>query len=129
MIKSTAIILARQELIYLQYNKAKQGWECPGGKQENDETSLECASREVLEETGVETACKDMIPIGIVQHEQFLCKCYACHTFVHNPRVMEPSVHSQGSWFPIFDLPKPLAYGTEPFNLYVKEMFNVWSSR
>lgn len=54
----------------LGYNSMRQQWEIPAGKRENDETPLECAQRELLEETG--QFVEDLKSIGLARVRNLL---------------------------------------------------------
>lgn len=87
-------------------------WAAPGGKVEPDESLLDCAKRELLEEVGIDT---DRIWISrIYEYNQFPTKNWAtlyAVCFVSNdiePKLMEPDKCEAWSWFDVENLPKNL---------------------
>ena len=87
-------------------------WQFPGGHLEAGETVLECASREVSEEAGLN--------IGFARHASFSDELFlsgdreyvilyvtAAYTG-GEPMVMEPDKCKSWQWFPYDQLPEPL---------------------
>lgn len=53
MVSSTGIAVVNENKVLLGYRTDGQGWSLAGGKQENDESLEECASRELFEEFNI----------------------------------------------------------------------------
>ena len=93
-------------------SRAEHEWQFPGGHLEPGETVLECAAREVLEETGLK--------IVRAEHADFSNETFTAGErdyvtlFVSatappaEPRVMEPDKCLSWQWFPYDQLPSPL---------------------
>lgn len=86
----------------------EDSWTCPGGKQEYDETIVECAIRETKEETnldidGVEvfSACDD-----ISTDRHFVTVHTFTKSFSGELKVMEIDKIDEWKWFDINDLPE-----------------------
>lgn len=87
-------------------------WQFPGGHLEAGENVLECAAREVLEETG--------LSIGFAEHAGFSNELFLAGqreyitlyiTAAHlsgEPEVIEPDKCLSWQWFPYDQLPAPL---------------------
>jgi 8-oxo-dGTP diphosphatase len=58
-------VLTCKEQFLLCYNTWRKQWELPAGKKEENETSLECAKRELFEETGQRVSTLALI--GVVK--------------------------------------------------------------
>ena len=65
---SYAIIQA-EGCYLLGYNSLRQQWECPAGKREDGENPLECAKRELFEETGQSVDNLDFIGLARVRNQ------------------------------------------------------------
>jgi len=96
--------------VLMQFKCKFQQWEFPGGKLDGVETASECAQRELLEETGLET--EQLYQEQYIDHrDEFGCVMF--HAPLHlmkqtTPKLMEPHKHSALDWFPIGQLPTPM---------------------
>ena len=85
-------------------------WGIPGGKVENDETLLDCISRECMEEIGYIPSILKLIPI-----QKFVNKSFTYHTFfcaVDDEFIPKlNSEHCGYAWLDSKQYPKPLHPG------------------
>ncbi|MCK5001979.1 MAG: NUDIX domain-containing protein [Gammaproteobacteria bacterium] len=110
-----AVLLWKGDCLLLGQRIGSHGehdWQFPGGHLEAGESALECASREVLEETGLE--------LDSARHAGFSNEMFAAGerdyvtlfvTAAHlagEPCVMEPDKCLSWQWFPYNLLPSPL---------------------
>ena len=106
-------------------------WTLPGGKQEFNETIIDCAIRETKEECNLDvtdvqilTACDD---IDVDRH--FVTITTIANVYSGNIKIMEPEKEDEWKWFDIHDLPYNLYPPTENSlikykeYLFMKEMF------
>jgi 8-oxo-dGTP diphosphatase len=87
-------------------------WQFPGGHLENGESVLECASREVREESGIEIG--DSFHAGYTgnvfkrNNRQYVTLFVSAKYTSGEVRVMEPEKCKCWKWFPYNELPLPL---------------------
>lgn len=83
-------------------------WTLPGGKQEYDETYLECAIREVKEETNLDIENLELFgaadDIGVDRH--YITLHVIAKKYSGNLKIMEPTKEDDWKWFDLNDLPK-----------------------
>ena len=98
-------------------------WTLPGGKQEFDETILECAVRETKEECNLDvsdikilTACDD-----VATDRHFVTITTMANHHSGDPVVMEPTKEDEWKWFDIDNLPDNLYPPTINSLNYYKE--------
>lgn len=95
---SCAVIVRRRKAILLQLKIRYNQWEFPGGKLDGVETALECARRELDEETGLKM--KEGKIIGYVDHgEKFGCVVVEAVRVEGLAGLMEPDKQSAMGWF------------------------------
>lgn len=85
-------------------------WTLPGGKQEYDETIIECAKRETLEETNL--IIDDISVFGasddISTDRHFITLYALANNFSGNIKVMEKDKIDEWKWFSLDSLPNNL---------------------
>ena len=109
------ILLWKGDHLLLGQRKDSYGetrWQFPGGHLETGESVIECAVREVFEETGMD--------IGFAQHACFSNQMFSAGDREYvtlyvkaaylsgEPKVMEPDKCKSWQWFPHDQLPEPL---------------------
>ena len=101
-------------------------WCLPGGKQEFDETIIECAIRETKEECNLDLhnpkvyAAVDDFAVD----RHFVTISTVTTEFSGELKVMEPDKQDEWKWFDLDDLPSNLYGPSENSIKYFKE--NVW---
>ena len=98
-------------------------WTLPGGKQEFDETILDCAARETKEECNLDvsdlqilTACDD---IDVDRH--FVTITTIANVYSGDLKIMEPEKEDEWKWFDINNLPTNLYPPSENSLIKYKE--------
>jgi len=100
-------------------------WSLPGGHLEFGESIIECAAREVFEETGLVLENATIIPI--ITEDHFPGKQYVT-VYVHgsadgSPKIMEPDKASNIiSIEPVDELPAPLFVGVDKIWTWLRDL-------
>lgn len=85
-------------------------WTLPGGKQEVDETILECAKREVKEETNLDI--DDLEVFGadddIQPNKHYVTLYVSALKYSGELKIMEPDKEDNWEWFELDNLPNNL---------------------
>ena len=94
-------------------------WQFPGGHLENDEAVIECATREVLEETGLKVKAPRHLGFAdktfSIAQRQYITLFVSCDFDGGDPVVREPDKCAIWQWFDYRDLPTPLFRPIEIF--------------
>ncbi|WP_052350363.1 NUDIX hydrolase [Paenibacillus gorillae] len=110
LIGAAAIILnAEGKVLLVKHSYGKNNWDLPGGKAEDNESAEETASRETLEEVGLNVRIGPLTGI-------YYDPDYDMHHFVfiaHNDTEQEPQPSSpeilECRFFSIDELPRPIS--------------------
>lgn len=109
------VIVVRDTKVLLGKRKNSHGdgdWNFPGGHLEWGESIIECAQREVMEETGLIVVPYMYGPFtnDIFEKEgkHYLTAFVIAHSEVGTPQVLEPQKCDQWGWFEWHQLPEPL---------------------
>ncbi|MBR9704922.1 NUDIX domain-containing protein [Candidatus Pacearchaeota archaeon] len=87
-------------------------WTMPGGKLDYDEGFLECAKREVMEETGIVLNKVKVICVNNDKNEysHFVTIGLFCDDFGGEVQVLEPDEITEWKWFSLDKLPSPMFF-------------------
>ncbi|MCK5394679.1 MAG: NUDIX domain-containing protein [Gammaproteobacteria bacterium] len=97
-------------------------WQFPGGHLENDESVIQCASREVLEETGLKI--KALRHLGFtdkafsIGQRQYITLLVSCDHETGEAQTLEPDKCEVWQWFDYQDLPTPLF---QPIEIFISQ--------
>lgn len=97
-------------------------WQFPGGHLENDESVIECARREALEETGLKI--KQLRHLGFtdksfeMNQQQYITLFVSAEYESGKVQVLEPDKCESWQWFDCADLPTPLF---SPITLFLEQ--------
>lgn len=113
------IINDKNQLLLQKRNKApeKDYWSIPGGKLELFETFNEAVKREVKEELGVDVEV--IKELGICDHivrsegVHWVSPSFLCRITNGQPKIMEPTKHSDMKWISLNNLPDNLTITTK----------------
>ncbi len=97
-------------------------WQFPGGHLENNESTIECAQREVREETGLEIMAMRHIGMTnktfLVAGRQYITLLVSSEYQSGEVKTLEPDKCGGWQWFDYRQLPTPLF---EPINLFLAQ--------
>lgn len=87
-------------------------WTLPGGKVKLKEKLLECAMREVEEETGIKVNSLKLISVvdDMNDYAHFITIGFLCKEFKGEPKVMEPDEITEWRWFDLNNLPENMFF-------------------
>ncbi len=102
-------------------------WQFPGGCLEADETVIECAAREVLEETGLNVIglrhlgfTNESFEVG---QKQYISLLASCDYYAGEVENREPDKCEQWQWFDYQQLPSPLF---KPITLFTAQQGDLY---
>ena len=104
-------------------------WQFPGGHLENGETVMECARREVLQETGLQV--KALRHLGftdkpfITAGESYVSLLVSCEYASGEAKALEPDKCACWQWFDYRQLPAPLFAPIEIFLLQHDDLYQL----
>jgi ADP-ribose pyrophosphatase YjhB (NUDIX family) len=98
-------------------------WALPGGKQEYDETIIECAIRETKEECNLDIVDPKIIYASddIAPDRHFVTITTIASNYSGEVKVMEPDKEDEWKWFDINNLPDNLYPPSAQGIVYYKE--------
>ncbi len=88
----------------------ENSWTCPGGKQEYNETFIECAIRETKEETNLDVETIEVFNVhdDISTDRHFITIQVIARNFSGELKAMEPEKIDKWEWFDLDNLPENL---------------------
>lgn len=111
-----AIMIKKDDKILLGYRKSELGkntWGLPGGKLEFGEELIDCAIRELQEETNLIVKPKHLRLLGISNaifddELHYITVIYSAKKFTGELTVLEPDKCEAWTWFDYYNTPKDL---------------------
>jgi 8-oxo-dGTP diphosphatase len=102
----TAGIIRREGKFLCMYHRKMECWLFAGGKLESDEKVADCMIRELREELGIEVI--DLEFFGGYLNEkngtEWVGLFYTIHSFVGEPRIMEPAECEALEWLTVAEM-------------------------
>jgi 8-oxo-dGTP diphosphatase len=109
------VIVFRNGKVLLGKRKNAHGnhtWNFPGGHLEFNEEIIDCARREVLEETGLEIISPIVGPVTndifLDDRKHYITVFVVCESKTGDPKILEPNKCDEWNWFEWKNLPQPL---------------------
>ena len=100
-------------------------WSIPGGKLEWMETFEEAVKREIKEECDIDIKIEKLLGIcdHIVKNENqhWVSPSFLCKITNGEPKIMEPTKHTDMKWFSLNELPEKLTITTQNAVRHYKE--------
>lgn len=92
-------------------------WSFPGGKQEYNETIIECAKREVKEETNLDIDNLEVYSVSddVQIDRHFITIQVIANSFSGELKVVEPTKEDEWKWFELDNLPNNIYSPTKKF--------------
>ena len=109
-------------------DKQDDCWQFPGGHLENNESVIECAVREVLEETSLEV--KSLRHLGftdstfVIGKRQYITLLVSCDFKSGVAQSLEPDKCERWQWFDYQKLPAPLF---KPITLFMSQCDDLYA--
>lgn len=123
-----AFILNKEGKVLLQQRNKdpeKGYWSIPGGKLEWMETFEEAVKREIKEECDIDIKIEKLLGIcdHIVKNENqhWVSPSFLCKITNGEPKIMEPTKHTDMKWFSLNELPEKLTITTQNAVRHYKE--------
>jgi len=115
-----AAVVIRDGDVLLGKRKGSHGageWACPGGHLDFGETVVDCAIRELAEETGLKGLSARVGPFieGFNEEAHFVTFFVFIDSFQGEPQLLEPDKCDRWEWFNLNQLPEPLFHPTRTF--------------
>lgn len=102
-------------------------WQFPGGHLEENESVIECARREVLEETGLSVEnCRHLgftDKTFVIGDSQYITLLVSCEYSTGAAQTLEPDKCEIWQWFDWHQLPQPLFKPIEVFLLQQSDLY------
>lgn len=120
---STGVLVTAEDKILLGFHLETQAWRMPGGWQEPPENLLECAIREVEEETGLKIRYKVKGDTCWIEAPPALVIGYLADIkHLEDPKNPEPHKFSEWRWFDFDKIPRPLFEPSEQILNYFSNL-------
>lgn len=110
------------------YDSHSECWSAPGGKVEYGESLIDCAIREVKEETNLDIKSVEVFCMNneIGDNVHAITIGLKANTFSGKTQTTEPGIIGDWQWFSLDDLPKPLFRPTQTMiDCYKQGKFNL----
>jgi len=93
-------------------------YDLPAGHINGDESFIQAMCREAKEEIGITVQPQDAAFVHLTHaifenHSEYLNVFFEVKTWTGEPTIMEPNLADRLQWFPLTDLPKNLAPGSQ----------------
>ncbi len=121
-------LLLGKRLVESHAEKQVDCWQFPGGHLENNETVIECAVREVREETGLQVQALRHLGYTnktfVIAQQPYITLLVSCDYQSGEAQVLEPDKCEQWQWFDYQQLPAPLF---KPISIFMQHCDDLYA--